>query len=125
MTTAIRLKVVRYQCPHCHRTHSKKQAAEQHIARCWNNPAARACKTCEHYTAADADGPYPEHPGWPEQCEQGRKLLSGLHTGCPLWGPQAAPCAECSAQVPAGTTYCSPRCRNAADRHDDMPGGED
>jgi len=124
MTTAIRLKVVRYQCPHCHRTHSKKQAAEQHIARCWNNPAAHACKTCEHYTPADPDSPYPEHPGWPEQCEQGRKLLSGLHTGCPLWGPQAAPCAECSAQVPAGTTYCSTRCRNAADRHDDMPGGE-
>jgi hypothetical protein len=125
MTTAIRLKVVRYQCPHCHRTHSKKQAAEQHIARCWNNPAAHACKTCEHYTPADPDGPYPEHPGWREQCEQGRKLLSGLHTGCPLWGPQAAPCAECSAQVPAGTTYCSPRCRNSADRHGDMPGGED
>ena len=124
MTTAIRLKVVRYQCPHCHRTHSKKQAAEAHIARCWNNPAAHACKTCEHYTPAE-EGPYPEHPGWPEQCEQGRKLLSGLHTGCPLWGPQAAPCAECSAQVPARTTYCSARCRNAADLHDDMPGGED
>jgi len=122
MTTAIRLKVVRYQCPHCHRTHSKKAAAEQHIARCWQNPAAHACKTCVHFTPADSDGPYPEHPGWPEQCEQGRKLLSGLHAGCPVWAPATAPCAECPAQVPAGTTYCSTRCRNAADRHDATDG---
>lgn len=28
------------------------------------------------------------------------------------------PCAECPIPVPAGTTYCSTRCRNAADRHD-------
>ena len=122
MTTAIRVKVVRYQCPHCRRTHSKHAAAEAHIARCWNNPAARGCKTCEHFTPADSDGPYPEHPGWPEQCEEGRKLLSGLHTGCPLWAPQMAPCAECPTPVPAGTTYCSSRCRNAADCHDDLDG---
>lgn len=29
-----------------------------------------------------------------------------------------APCAECPTRVPAGTTYCSTRCRNAADCHD-------
>ncbi|MFJ6566274.1 hypothetical protein ACIQNU_02550 [Streptomyces sp. NPDC091292] len=29
------------------------------------------------------------------------------------------PCAECPTQVPAGTTYCSAGCRNAADRHDE------
>lgn len=33
-----------------------------------------------------------------------------------------APCAECPARVPAGTTYCSSRCRNAADCHDDLDG---
>jgi endogenous inhibitor of DNA gyrase (YacG/DUF329 family) len=117
MTTAIRLKVVRYQCPHCRRTHSKKQAAELHIARCWYNPAARACKTCVHFTPEDPDGPYPEHPGWREQCEQGRKLLSGLHTECPMW-EAPAPCPECQRPVPQGLAYCSQRCRNAADRHD-------
>jgi len=121
VTTAIRVKVVRYQCPHCSRTHSKKDAAERHIARCWHNPAAHGCKTCTHYTAPES-GPYPEHPGWPEQCEQGRKLLSGLHTDCPLWAALTAPCAECPARVPIGTTYCSTRCRNAADCHDDMDG---
>jgi hypothetical protein len=40
----------------------------------------------------------------------------------PLWEALAAPCPECQTPVPAGTTFCSPRCRNAADRHDDMDG---
>lgn len=31
-------------------------------------------------------------------------------------------CAECPTSVPVGTTYCSTRCRNAADRHDEMDG---
>lgn len=121
MTTAVRIKVVRYQCPHCSRTHSKKAAAEAHIARCWNNPDARGCKTCRHFIP-ECEGPYPQHPPFPEECEQGRKLLSGLHTGCPLWAPQSVPCAECCTPVPAGTTYCSARCRNAADRHDGLDG---
>ncbi|MEU1273068.1 hypothetical protein [Streptomyces sp. NPDC005799] len=30
-----------------------------------------------------------------------------------------APCAECTAPVPKGTTFCSARCRNAADDHND------
>lgn len=33
--------------------------------------------------------------------------------------PATVPCAECPAEVPAGTTYCSTRCRNASDCHDD------
>lgn len=75
--------VTRHQCPHCRRTHSKRAAAIAHIARCWQNPAARACKTCVHFTPADPDGPYPEHPGWPEQCESGRDITNGLVTACP------------------------------------------
>lgn len=77
--------VTRHQCPHCRRTHSKKAAAAAHIARCWHNPAARACKTCVHFTPADPDSPYPEHPGWPEQCEAGRNINAGIATGCPQW----------------------------------------
>lgn len=121
MTTAIRLKVVRFQCPHCHRTHAKKQAAEAHIARCWYNPAARGCKTCRHFIP-ECEGPYPQHPPFPEECEAGRKLLSGLHTGCPVWESKTAPCAECLTPIPAGRAFCSTRCRNAADRHDDLDG---
>ncbi|MFD4596811.1 hypothetical protein ACFWPQ_02135 [Streptomyces sp. NPDC058464] len=40
----------------------------------------------------------------------------------PLWEALTAPCAECPTPVPAGTTYCSARCRNAADSHDDLDG---
>jgi len=40
----------------------------------------------------------------------------------PLWEALAAPCPECQSPVPVGTTFCSARCRNAADCHDDMDG---
>ena len=42
----------------------------------------------------------------------------------PLWAALNAPCAECPTPVPAGTTYCSARCRNAADCHDDLNGDD-
>jgi predicted nucleic acid-binding Zn ribbon protein len=37
----------------------------------------------------------------------------------PVQAPQTRPCAECPTPVPHGTTYCSTRCRNAADDHND------
>lgn len=78
--------VTRHQCPHCRRTWAKQPAAAAHMARCWQNPAARGCKTCHHYEPADPDGPYPEHPGWPEACghENGPELQQPI-TGCPHW----------------------------------------
>lgn len=84
MTQPIPLVVTRHQCPHCRRTWAKKAPATAHIARCWKNPAARGCKTCHHHTPWE-EGPYQPHPGFPEQCEEGRSLKEGLHTGCPLW----------------------------------------
>ncbi|MEU8682940.1 hypothetical protein [Streptomyces sp. NPDC048611] len=84
MTQPVPLVVTRHQCPHCGRTWAKKAAATAHITRCWRNPATRSCKTCRHF-APPEEGPYPEHPGWPEQCDEGRSLTGGLHTGCPLW----------------------------------------
>lgn len=83
--------VTRYQCPHCRTTRAKRQATEAHIGRCWKNPAARGCKTCTHYEPPE-DGPYPEHPGWPEGCTAERDLGAGLHINCPLWEePTSAP----------------------------------
>lgn len=43
------------------------------------------------------------------------------------FGPMARieggrPCAECPEIAPRGRAYCSTRCRNAADCHDDMDG---
>ena len=43
-------------------------------------------------------------------------------TNRPGRAPATAPCAECPTRVPAGITYCSTRCRNAADCHDDLDG---
>lgn len=40
----------------------------------------------------------------------------------PVQAPQTRPCAECQTPVPRGTTYCSSRCRNAADDHNDWDG---
>jgi hypothetical protein len=80
----VAIRVTRYACPLCHRSHSKKAACTAHIARCWLNPAARACKTCVHYTPSEA-GPYPEHPGWDEQCGLDIDLIGGLKVACPAW----------------------------------------
>jgi hypothetical protein len=80
----VAIRVTRYACPLCHRSHGKKAACTAHIARCWLNPDARACKTCIHYTPSEA-GPYPEHPGWDEQCGLDIDLSSGLKVGCPAW----------------------------------------
>ncbi|MBM9509936.1 hypothetical protein [Actinacidiphila acididurans] len=80
------VQVTRYKCPFCTRSRSRKQAIEQHIARCWHNPEVRACKTCTHYEPPEP-GPYPEHPGWPESCgaADGPDRLDTICTGCPLW----------------------------------------
>jgi len=80
----VAVRVTRYACPTCGRTHSKKAGCAAHIARCWQNPEARACKTCVHYSPPEA-GPYPEHPGWPEQCGADIELTGGLKVGCPAW----------------------------------------
>ncbi|WP_399559233.1 hypothetical protein OH809_45510 (plasmid) [Streptomyces sp. NBC_00873] len=87
MTTVglpIPVVVTRHQCPHCRITRAKKAAAVAHIGRCWQNPAARGCKTCVHFVPPE-EGPYPEHPGWPEGCEADRDISEGLVTGCPQW----------------------------------------
>lgn len=76
--------VTRHQCPHCRRTWAKQPAADRHVARCWRNPETRGCKTCTHLAGTE-EGPYPEHPGWPESCDAERDIRAGLVTGCPLW----------------------------------------
>lgn len=87
MTVSLPIPVVvtRHQCPHCRRTWSKPAAATAHIARCWKNPTARGCKTCVNFEPVDREGPYPEHPGWPEGCDVGRDISTGLAIHCPLW----------------------------------------
>jgi hypothetical protein len=80
----VAIRVTRYACPVCRRTHSKRAGCVAHIARCWRNPDAHACKTCSHYVPSEA-GPYPEHPGWDEQCGLDIDLTGGIKVGCPAW----------------------------------------
>lgn len=84
--------VQRYGCPFCRYRRSARKAVREHISRCWLNPAARACKTCAHFTDVPGDGPC--FPGQPchcgdgyQQCEAGVADVAGgrIVSGCPLW----------------------------------------
>lgn len=41
--------VRRFRCPHCGHSRAKEASAKAHMARCWQNPAVRACKSCRHF----------------------------------------------------------------------------
>lgn len=90
MSTPVRIRAVRHQCPHCRRTWAHRAAAATHVARCWRNPAARGCKTCTHYEPP-TEGSYDGHPGWPEDCLAGRDITAGLTTGCPSHTTEETP----------------------------------
>lgn len=78
----IRKPVVRWQCPHCSRTRAKRQAIAEHIARCWHNPDARSCFTCDHRWQPSGDGI--NEPFSPEGCSLGIQLPErGLPVHCP------------------------------------------
>lgn len=93
-TTPREITVTRYVCPHCSRGHSKKPAAEAHVARCWKNPAARGCKSCYFHTPAGGErgGCVPGHNCdcnvIDEDCGQGVDITGGLVTSCSKWAPR-------------------------------------
>ncbi|MFF7880980.1 hypothetical protein ACH40F_08120 [Streptomyces sp. NPDC020794] len=75
--------VSRHQCPLCRRfTRADVRQVNDHMTRCWQNPALRCCKTCIHHQ----DGSHPEddesctHPTGPEWEEYRFPVLH-----CPLW----------------------------------------
>jgi hypothetical protein len=88
--------VKRYECPFCQRRRSAKAATREHIARCWENPETRSCKTCallDSYEGGDTC-----FPGRPcdcndafARCGAGHQLDIGSQeypvTGCPDWKP--------------------------------------
>lgn len=72
----------RYRCPWCTRfSRSKRAAVVAHMARCWRNPAVRACKTCAFFQPGRV-GVMDD-----EAClhENGPDLSGGLQEHCPLW----------------------------------------
>lgn len=77
----IRKPVVRWECPHCHRTWARRSATTEHMARCWRNPATRSCFTCEHREEPSGDGIV--EPFSPEGCRLGVPLPEvGLPLHC-------------------------------------------
>ncbi|MFD8488656.1 hypothetical protein [Streptomyces sp. NPDC059712] len=85
--------VTRHQCPFCRRfTRADLRQVQDHMTRCWHNPALRCCKTCTHHQ--DASGTPGEPDEWLEACTQpdGPEYedyqFPVLH--CPLWQPTAS-----------------------------------
>jgi hypothetical protein len=79
------ITVTRWVCPFCHRGRSKRAATEAHIARCWRNPAAKACTTCVNFIREDCE-PDVGYPGG-EYCAAGVDLSAGPvpRSGCGQW----------------------------------------
>lgn len=74
MNRPIPVRVIRYRCPHCARSHSARARCVEHMARCWSNPGARGCKTCAHFQAAQPAEIDTGWPGEPEGCASGVDL---------------------------------------------------
>jgi len=86
MTEPKVITVKRYVCPFCQRGGSTRKAAAGHIARCWHNPAVRACLTCAYHVVEKGD-PEVGYPG-AEYCDiKVASLATGLKVGCASWDP--------------------------------------
>lgn len=72
--TPISIVVTRYVCPYCHRSRSRRKPCQDHMERCWKNPALRGCKTCVNFVG--------------NRCRVGFNLAPGLVTGCSKWKPK-------------------------------------
>jgi hypothetical protein len=79
--------VSRHQCPFCRRfTRADLRQVQDHMTRCWINPALKTCKTCIHHQ--DASGTPGDPDEWLESCTnpagpEEDYQFPVLH--CPLW----------------------------------------
>lgn len=94
--------VSRHQCPFCRRyTRADARQVQDHMTRCWQNPALRCCKTCTHHQEESREAGHYCITGqtcgcndWDEACthsdgpEYEEYLFPVLH--CPLWQPKEA-----------------------------------
>lgn len=76
---------VRYQCSVCHRSWSRKEVTERHVAEgCVKDPEARGCGTCKHDVRAEAGGW--DDPGSPGYCQiEIRPAAVTFIVGCSKW----------------------------------------
>lgn len=81
--------VQRYKCPHCGGfPRSRRTLVVEHMARCWKNPAVKACPTCRHF-----DVHFPEIAVGAvgvEWCDAQDVELDATQTRCPLWALRGA-----------------------------------
>lgn len=92
MNQPIPIRVTRYKCPHCARSHSKKPACVGHIGRCWYNPENRSCSTCVNWRAPGGGVRcFPERDCdcdvYPQDCDAGEILQpdEAPRSNCPKW----------------------------------------
>ena len=118
MPEPIAVRVTRYQCPPCGRTHSSRQRAVEHMGRCWRNPEARGCLTCRHFDQFDGE-PDVGLAAY-EECEVGVSLAGqpafefcathGADMANPFGPPEAADCPDCridgNAVKPGPIVHC-------------------
>lgn len=107
MTAPIAFKATRYRCPFCPRTGSSKARVTEHMSRCWTNPEARGCKTCEHFRDGyDACGCEPGC-NWGNS---GEPIPESCAAGVDLTGrPQCVACKGWGTTPGLGVTEC-PEC---------------
>lgn len=70
MSEPIPVRVTRYRCPHCARSHSSKYRCRLHIGRCWQNQDAKGCMTCRHFLPGDSADYATGYPGSEESCQR-------------------------------------------------------
>lgn len=75
----------------CGFTNSNRKRVNAHEAKCFSNPAVRACRTC-HYLNKE-DDLFCSHEGGPDTFYDGDGKLT-LRQGCDLWEPNARTAAE-------------------------------
>jgi hypothetical protein len=98
------LRVTRYGCPCCPRTHATRRDALAHVGRCWVNPDNRGCKTCAHFEERMPGEIDTGYPGEEEACALGVSLAGQdayefcpAHTDPvnPFGSDGASGCADC------------------------------
>jgi hypothetical protein len=52
-TEPVRIEVVRWRCPFCAKSSSRRPSIRLHIPTCFSNPAAQACGSCWRWEKED------------------------------------------------------------------------
>lgn len=89
------VRVTRWRCPHCRRSHSSRSAARLHMGRCWYNRAVRSCKTCRWFVPELTDSDGDPTGDAPPRCRMRVDIADGqVRTGCPSWAAWTTPSGE-------------------------------